>query len=105
MAAFGEVNSVKILLLGTGESEKWLNLSYLKKFCLWITNMNLEEKQEMIFWFSLWSMMFSLSFAFNLVTATCTCTNSTAGISNYFRNLALAFTVSFPVVTSLLTTN
>ena len=49
MASFGEVNSVKILLLGTGESEKWLNLSYLKKFCLWITNMNLEEKQEMIF--------------------------------------------------------
>ena len=40
VASFCEVNSVKILLLGTGESEKWLNLSYLKN------NLSLDHQYE-----------------------------------------------------------
>ena len=40
MASFCEVNSVQILLLGTGESEKRLNLSYLKN------NLSLDHQYE-----------------------------------------------------------
>lgn len=40
MASFCEVNSVKILLLGTREGEKWLNLSYLKN------NLSLDPQYE-----------------------------------------------------------